>query len=238
MIYVASYAGEGKNISEDSVIVGSDIVTNAYQEFPMLQKGFVCVADGVGGNKAGEIASSFVLQSLISYNGTDDLKAFIQSVNQNLIQKSMESTEYEKMATTLSGVYLNEEIAFLIHVGNTRVYLGQGQYLKQLTDDHTVYRLLHASGKTEEAERCNQSAITNCLGGGDVKYADRLSISPLPAFNRLLLTSDGIHEYISIDDMETILNDSTPEGDKCKRIVQYARRNGSKDDMTVVIIVK
>ena len=126
----------------------------------------------------------------------------------------------------------------LVHIGNTRIYAMQGHYLKQLTSDHTVYNWLKSLGRTEEAEACNKNEITSCFGGGDEKLMERLQILPVNPVRTLLLTSDGIHEHVGIDDLEDILNSDISDDEKCGAIMEAAQIAGSTDDMTAVLICR
>ena len=63
MIYVSTHAGKQHSISEDAVLIGSEVLTEASDTLPMPECGFICVADGVGGNRGGDQASQYVLGS-------------------------------------------------------------------------------------------------------------------------------------------------------------------------------
>lgn len=238
MIYIQTRAGEGKNNSEDSVLVGSQLYLDTMDTAEIPENGFVCVADGVGGNQAGEIASSFVLEAMSEcvWEEDDVLREKLTVINRKLIEDSLSDQSLRNMATTLSGVCFDGDKMKLVHIGNTRIYAMQGHYLKQLTSDHTVYNWLKSLGRTEEAEVCNKNEITNCFGGGDQKLLNKLQILPINTVRTLLLTSDGIHEYVSIDELEDILNSDIPDDEKCGVIVAAARMAGSTDDMTAVLI--
>ena len=90
----------------------------------------------------------------------------------------------------------------------------------------------------EEAEACNKNEITSCFGGGDERFIEKLQILPVNTVRTLLITSDGIHEYVSIDDLEDILNSDIPDDEKCGAIVKAAQLAGSTDDMTAVLICR
>lgn len=240
MIYIITHAGEGKEISEDSVLVGNQVYADVMDTAEVPENGFVCVADGVGGNQAGEIASSFVLEALSECRWEEDdvLRETLKDINRQLIEDSLGDQSRRNMATTLSGVCFDGDQMKLVHVGNTRIYAMQGHYLKQLTSDHTVYNWLKSLGRTEEAEACNKNEITSCFGGGDEKLLEKLQILPVNPVRILLLTSDGIHEYVGIDDLENILNSDIPDDEKCGAIMEAARIAGSTDDMTAVLICR
>ena len=238
MIYVMTQAGHGKDISEDTVLVGGQIYSNVTDMVDVPDEGLICVADGVGGNNAGEEASTFVLEALTEYQWSDDdaMREKLMEINRQLIAMSKEDSKLSNMATTLSGVCIKDGELKIVHVGNTRVYAMQGHYLKQLTSDHTVYNWLKSLGRIEEAEACNKNEITSCFGGGDEKLLEKLYVQSVNEVKTLLLTSDGIHEYVSIDDLEDIINSDIPNDEKCNAIQESALLAGSTDDMTAVLI--
>lgn len=240
MIYIVTHVGEGKETSEDSVLVGSQLYSNVMDVAEIPENGYVCVADGVGGNQAGEIASAFVLEALsgCGWDEDDVLREKLKDINRQLIENSLGEQSRRNMATTLSGICFDGDRMKLVHIGNTRIYAMQGHYLKQLTSDHTVYNWLKKLGRTEEAEACNKNEITNCFGGGDERFIEKLQILPVNTVRKLLITSDGIHEYVSIDDLEDILNSDIPDDEKCGAIMKAAQLAGSTDDMTAVLICR
>ena len=237
MIYIMTHAGEGKTVSEDAVLVGTQVFRDIIDVVEVPKTGFVCVADGVGGNNAGEEASSYVLESLFDcvWENDEDIKKKLTDINTMLIDKSKEDKCLNKMATTLSGIYIKDNELNLIHIGNTRIYAMQGHYLKQLTSDHTVYNWLKSLGRIEEAEACNKNEIMNCFGGGDETLLGKLQITSINMAKTILLTSDGIHEYVTIDELEDVINSDISNEDKCNKVMDMALNAGSKDDMTVVL---
>lgn len=240
MIYIDTRKGKHHKISEDAVLVGDFIISDESDVLPVPEEGFVCVADGVGGNNGGADASTFLLEELLQNSiveNQDELRNRLIGINLALIQNGKKNPAIATMATTLTGVFMSGVSNYLMHVGNTRAYVMQGNYLKQITQDHTVYNWLRSMGRFAEAEACNKNEITNCFGGGDASLISKLRVTEIPHFNKLLLTSDGVHEYVDIDLLEDILNDSAISNDvKCDRIISAAIEAGSEDDITIVLI--
>lgn len=239
MIYAATRAGKHHEKSEDAVLIGEVILSDEDDSLPVPANGFVCVADGVGGNYGGACASGFLLDSILSLEtpcGKDTLLEALKAINNRLILKGHTEPRLAMMATTLTGVFLSESINFLMHVGNTRAYTKQGKFLKQITQDHTVFNWLRKTGRNEEAEACNKNEITNCFGGGCSTLLSKLYVTEIADFSELLMTSDGVHEYVDIDELEDILNDALSGEEKCNRILEAALEAGSDDDMTVVLV--
>lgn len=238
MVYVSTHAEKRHSISEDAVLVGSRVLTEVFDVMPMPESGFICVADGVSGNRGGAQASQFVLASLSGWEETSDrdLKAFLKGINENLIAAAAEKGAASEMATTLTGICVTSDGYKLIHVGNTRAYIRQGKYLKQITSDHTTYNWLMRSGQTEAAESSNKSEITNCFGGNNPLLLARLYVADCQQFSLVLLTSDGVHEYVGLDTLEEIVTGEGTYGDKCDEIVRKATEAGSEDDLSIVMI--
>ena len=234
MIYVATRAGKRHAASEDAVLVGTEVIVDAAATLPVPEEGFVCVADGVGGHRGGAEASRFVLEALASLKDVQpgELRPLLTGINERLIASSAETPD---MATTLTGFYACKDAFRLIHVGNTRAYVRQGRYLKQVTTDHTTCQWLRSQGQYEAAEACDRSEITNCFGGGAAALLSRLTMSEIPPFSLALLTSDGVHEYLDLDTLENLLAGDGDYADKCGEIIRRAIAAGSEDDLTAVI---
>ena len=238
MVYVASRAGMRHETSEDAILIGTNILTETAEVVEMPKSGFLCVADGVGGNAGGAKAARFVLEALTNTETTpEQLRNALISINRSLIEKARETPEASNMATTLTGVLIHDGEYQLIHVGNTRALIKQGRYLKQITSDHTTYNWLKSSGQLESAEACNKSEITNCFGGANPALLAKLVVTELNPFSLMVLTSDGVHEYVNLDTLEDIISGEDSFDAKCGAILDEAIRNGSEDDMTIVIIV-
>ena len=207
MIYVSTHAGKRHTISEDSVLVGTEVVSDVSGSFPMPDAGFICIADGVGGNCGGAQASGFVLRALAKWKDNPDveLKSFLIKTNDDLISCALDEGIASDMATTLTGILVANDGYRIVHIGNTRAYIKQGKYLKQITSDHTTFNWLMSSGQIEAAEHCNKSEITNCFGGKNPALLSNLYIADCQQFSLALLTSDGVHDYVDLDTLEEIL---------------------------------
>ena len=238
MVYVSTHAGKRHSISEDSVLVGTQVLYETNETVPVPDIGFICVADGVGGNRGGAQASRFVLNALSAWldSPSEDLENYIRKINDDLIASSSENEAISGMATTLTGFFTENGYFKLVHVGNTRAYIRQGKYLKQITSDHTTYNWLISSGLFEAAEKCNRSEITNCFGGNNPALLSKLHLADCQQFTIALLTSDGIHEYVDLDTLEEIIERTGSYQEKCEEIIKRAIEAGSEDDMSVVII--
>ena len=149
------------------------------------------------------------------------------------------ASEYDaasEMATTLTGLCITNKGFKIVHIGNTRAYIKQGKYLKQVTSDHTTYNWLMSRGQSDVAEWCNKNEITSCFGGKNPALLSKIYVAESPQFNLMILTSDGVHDYVDIDSLEKIVTGEGSFDVKCERIIKSAIDAGSEDDMSVVII--
>ena len=241
-ISVCVAKGKNKEKSEDTVVVGRQIISEEAVEYQCEGINCIAVADGVGGAAGGRDASRFVLKKLSSnidnLKSEQELRVFFKELNSELLRYGKD-VGTPNMATTITGLVFSEENCFLVHAGNTRLYILQGEYLKQITEDQTLYRWLLNTGNLEAAENCNRNVIRSCFGGGLASYAENLVIkkvfeSALPI--TILFTSDGIHEFLDIDTMESLLNSKKSDADILKEMVEMAEANGSEDDKSVILI--
>lgn len=235
-VIAVTQKGPDKKENEDRIIVGKSIIANG-THYAEIEEGVLAVADGVGGNNAGSVASHFVANSLC--NVREISVEQMQEVNNELIELSELSEELKSMATTLSGVNLLDCKSQLFNVGNSRVYLLQTRkYLKQLTTDDTTLNYLLATGRLslEEAENFERkNEITACFGGGS-RNLFKIKLSNIDSFaSPIMITSDGIHDYLTVDDMEDIIEEFGLSVEMCQELINVARENGSLDDASIIL---
>jgi protein phosphatase len=230
------------------------IINNTQGSIDINLPAIIAVADGVGGNPGGFDASKFVLTEISKLDfeeifNTDieeaihlkNLKDKFLKINDDLIEYASEIMGKTKMATTLSCAMISENKIITVHCGNTRIYSKNSEYLKQLTTDHTTYQSFMNQGMIEAAENCNKCEITSCLGGGDARFVAWIKVENVKLNNKLpkslILTSDGIHEFVDENDFEDILNEKNLETlQKTENLIQNALNNNSHDDKTIIII--
>ena len=234
--------GNGKSECEDTAIFNDNLVNNQIVCIDDDILHCVGVADGVGGNAGGRIASRYIAHQFSQTDFTQmtecDIRQFVDKLNTELINQAAAIPGKTEMATTLTCVVATNDGYYLVHAGNTRLYVVQGSYLKQLTTDHTTYNWLMECGQYEAAELCNKSEINCCLGGGNLRFANRLVVDRLfdDFPDTLIFTSDGVHEFVDIDSIEGVLAASESDCVAVKSITEMAIKNGSTDDKSIVIV--
>ncbi len=253
-IAVQCETGLGKKYCEDHALcyeygnAQTSLFNRVRKEFEVKEPCLVGVADGVGGNPGAHEASRFTLGAFTDYSreiaeigSLNDLGKIMKELNGRLIDYASGIRFKETMATTFSAVYVDPDTCFYLHTGNTRISVMHSRYLKQVTTDYTTYQFLLDHGQPEAAERCNKCEIISCMGGGSPENLSRIQAKHVYEGGRqpklILLTSDGIHEFVDLDCMEEILaDDGIGDLDKTDILIREALEHGSADDKTAVIV--
>jgi PPM family protein phosphatase len=201
------------------------------------------IADGMGGAKAGEIASGLAADALREphdENGDAEARvvALIQEANRRVYRRATEDAAASGMGTTLTAALVGHDRVTIGHVGDSRAYLVRDGELEQLTDDHSLVGELIRSGKLtpEEAEvHPQRSVITRALGTDPEVDVDTFVVETR-ADDVFLLCSDGLTGMVSDRTILKILDDN--RGDlqaAAKALVAAANRGGGDDNITVVL---
>jgi protein phosphatase len=206
----------------------------------------VAVADGMGGHRAGEIASRVAIDTLRASFAADPTAAgLVQAVhdaNREVWERGQADPNLSGMGTTVAAVALvSEEGAkrlAVVNVGDSRAYLLHDGRLQRLTWDHSlVADLVRAGGISEDDARThpNRNILTQVLGAGPEVDAAVTDAEPVRG-DRLLLCSDGLFNELTDDEITAILAAGTPPGDAADQLVAAAKDHGGHDNITVVVL--
>ena len=211
---------------------------------------FAVVCDGMGGANAGNVASELAVRHISEYvirsyrdgmNMTDTektLKNAIVSANISLYDKAVNNTELAGMGTTAVAAFVKDGTAVIAHVGDSRIYLVNGE-IKQLTRDHSVVQSLIESGKiTPEDAKVHprKNVITRALGAEENVAVDSDCLN-LSNGDTLLLCSDGLTNFLDDKDILTVFQNNDISA-VAERLVEEANKNGGGDNITVVTVTK
>ncbi|MET9011840.1 Stp1/IreP family PP2C-type Ser/Thr phosphatase [Streptomyces olivaceoviridis] len=204
----------------------------------------LAIADGMGGQAAGEVASSEVISTLVTLDddvpGSDILTSLgvaVQRANDQLRAMVEEDPQLEGMGTTLTALLWTGQRLGLVHVGDSRAYLLRDGVLTQITQDHTwVQRLVDEGRITEEEATTHpqRSLLMRALGSGDHVEPD-LSIREVRAGDRYLICSDGLSGVVSHQTMEETLASYQGPQETVQELIQLALRGGGPDNITVIV---
>lgn len=209
------------------------------------EKPVVVVADGMGGHRAGNVASLIAIDSIHEYIESNDesriqilLQHAISYANHRIFDVASSDEDCSGMGTTVVMAYVESTKFTYAHVGDSRLYLFDGEHLRQLTRDHSfVEELVHSGVITrQEAETHPQrNILTRAVGTAQFVKADT-GVSKWKRGDIIMLCSDGLHGSVSRQEAEEILSTCTDMLDACDRLTEAALSNGSTDNITVAIV--
>ena len=242
-----SDVGRKRKGNEDSLYVNAE------------QNLFV-VADGMGGHAAGEVASRIAVESIneficltsgdeeitwpfgldenISYDG-NRLKTAISFANKKVLEATREKSEYEGMATTVAAVLVDDAVANLGHVGDSRVYLFRGGVVSQLTSDHSwVNEQLLSGVISADQARSHplRNVVTRALGGKTDLQVE-MQVHKIQPGDVLMLCSDGLTTMLADDEMAKLVQEAGDDLQKAaKSLIAAANSRGGEDNITVLLL--
>lgn len=203
------------------------------------------VADGMGGSKAGEVASRIAADTLVTtYRnapGDDPLRRVanaLETANATVHHESLLKHELHGMGTTCTAVVVRGSDIYVAHVGDSRAYLARDGHLRQLTQDHSLVAQLVAERHiTAEQARVDprRNVVTRSVGIGPTVEVDAFSLNgEFHAGDTLLVSTDGLHGVVG--DAELLRAVSQPSLDQaCDDLIALARERGGPDNITVIL---
>ena len=207
----------------------------------------ILLADGMGGHRAGNIASEMAVTDLgaawvdtqiDSINGVREWFAeHLETENQKVHQFGQDE-EYKGMGTTLEALAVIGNQAIYAHVGDSRIGLVRGDSYRQLTSDHSLVNELLKAGQItpEEAERHPQrNIITQSIGQRSEVQPDVVMIS-LEDDDYIILNSDGLSNMISESEIYDIVTSDITLSEKAETLIRFANNAGGLDNITVALI--
>ncbi|MCC8064357.1 MAG: Stp1/IreP family PP2C-type Ser/Thr phosphatase [Clostridiales bacterium] len=217
---------------------------DAFYEWTDGAYAVLLVCDGMGGAKAGNIASTLAVQQFAedlaqSRGGVQErLRGALARANEAVYTRSRQDAACQGMGTTLVAAFAGEGRAYFINVGDSRAYYLTPAGIRQVTRDHSLVAELVECGRlTEEEARShpNRNVITRALGTARDVIGDVFEVE-LEEGSMLLLCSDGLSNLVTPEEM---LQTAMAEGgvaDCCARLVALAMERGAPDNVTVVML--
>ena len=198
------------------------------------------VADGMGGHRGGEVASSLALETVqgMFERKEGSLADQVVEANRAVFDRSQNDRSVSGMGTTLTAALVDGSRVHLVHVGDSRAYLLRGGELAQLTEDHTLVHRMVMEGEIsqEEAEtHPHRSILTRALGVDQSVQVDEGDVEAA-AGDRLLLCTDGLTGMVPEGQIREILLESADPQEAVEKLVKVANRAGGIDNITAVIL--
>ena len=209
-----------------------------YAQGPLL-----IVADGMGGYTGGEYASTMVVDTIVEVvneateMSTEVLKNAILKANRTVYEKSQSYKELEGMGTTAVVAYVQEDILYWAHVGDSRLYRYGEDGLHRMTKDHSMVQQLVEAGTITEEEVIHhpkRNMLTRAIGVYETVEVDT-GVVEVHQNDRILLCSDGLSGYIEESKIEQVLSEENNESRALEDLVHLVYDAGARDNVTIVL---
>lgn len=234
--YALTDVGKCRSVNQDYVFC----TTRQIGKLPNL---FI-VADGMGGHKAGDMASKFSVNTFIeqvkeseSDNPITIISDAIKYTNVKLRELAATSEDYRGMGTTFVVATIIDKSVYVANIGDSRLYL-LGEDFRQITRDHSLVEemvSIGTIGRDEARNHARKNVITRAMGGNDDVMADFFEVE-LTGGETIFMCSDGLSNMVEDSQIASILGENIDIINKAETLVNNANKNGGKDNISLVII--
>ena len=237
--YAKSDVGKVREMNQDSYYISDSLSTVKLH----------LLADGMGGYKGGEIASSLAISCARSYieNNFKDVPkdraslvqlvaSSIEYANMVIYEKSRENKELEGMGTTIEVCLIYNNKAYIGHVGDSRIYRVRKEFIRKLTQDHSYVQKLVSDGtitKEEAENHPKKNMLMKALGCNAFVEPD-VSVKGFLKDDIIVMTSDGLTNMVKQEDIFNIVKGNIEKAPI--KLVELANENGGLDNITVIVI--
>lgn len=229
--------GRARKMNQDYVYASDTPVGN----LPNLY----IVADGMGGHKAGDLASSYAVNMIVEAIGRSAelrpaliLQKAVRYANYRLYEKSLEREEYNGMGTTLVVLTVCGDEALAANIGDSRLYeIAEGQ-IRQISEDHSLVAELVRNGELSPGEarrHPDKNIITRALGIQDETQIDLFPFHVEPG-SKYLLCSDGLTNMVEDTEICRIVSQNRSVYEIAGELILKANQNGGLDNIAVVLV--
>lgn len=233
-------AGKVRTHNEDNVI----IISNKNNEF------ILAVADGMGGHKAGEIASSIAIEHITSVfekmetigkkeDAIDWLRLIVKEINEKIFAYTSTHPESKGMGTTLVIAIKTDDYILYGNIGDSSGYAIKNEKIHKITKDHTLVNLLVSTGElTPEQAKFHprKNLLTRALGANDPIEIDIFSVDN--TVNGLFLCSDGLTNMVTDEQIEKVLNSTAPIEEQVEKLIKKSNSRGGTDNISIAYLKK
>lgn len=234
--YSATDVGQKREMNQDYVYCNE----NSVGALPNL----LIVADGMGGHNAGDFASRFCVEEIVTTisNSSENtvigmIENAIRETNEKLIQQAKTQSDLEGMGTTLVLATVLEHIMYVANIGDSRLYLINDK-IKQITEDHSLVEEMVKTGelKREEARfHPKKNIITRAVGANSKVTADFFEVS-VKENDIILLCSDGLSNMVEDDEIFSIVHQNKDNLNVAvEELIKRANECGGKDNIAIVL---
>lgn len=236
--YGVTDIGRNRNMNQDYIFYSDEPVG-------MLPNLYI-VADGMGGHKAGDYASSFSVERFVELvrERKDShmvlvMREAIEIVNEELLMKSAENEDYKGMGTTFVAAVIDGTTMYVMNIGDSRLYVA-GKKLVQITMDHSLVEEMIRSGGLNREEARNhpvKNVITRAVGAEKQIIPDFFEVL-LHKQEHILLCSDGLTNMVDDDEIMEIMEEQKEVEPIVHKLVERANFYGGRDNISAIVIME
>ena len=233
-------AGKVRTHNEDNVT----IISNKNNEF------ILAVADGMGGHKAGEVASSIAMEHLTESfeaketlgkkeDAIDWLRQIVKEINDKIFSYTASHPESKGMGTTLVIAVKTNDYILYGNIGDSSGYAIKNQKLHKITKDHTLVNLLVSTGEltVEQAKfHPRKNLLTRALGANDPIEIDVFDVDN--TVDGLFLCSDGLTNMVTDEQIEKVLNSNSSIEEQVDKLIKKSNMRGGTDNISIAYLRK
>ena len=206
--------------------------------------GLFVVADGMGGHRAGEIASGLAVDTIRSVMSAEQpsgdlLCHAVECANDHILAAATHNPDHAGMGTTVTALLICDGALEFVSVGDSRMYRWRAGTLTQLTQDDSWLSQVRANGtdiSDEEAQRHPMRHVLTDVVGVRPELSPQLQNEPLQSGDTLVLCSDGVHGALAPEQLIATLRDQRDPATTAQKLVQEALDNGTTDNVTVIVV--
>ena len=227
--------GKKRKVNQDYLFFSDEAVGC----FPNLY----IVADGMGGHKAGDKASSYSVTRFVELARKTEkdlpflsMEKILKQVNKEVFQLSQREEEYSGMGTTFVVATVVDKVVYVMNVGDSRLYYYDGK-LKQVTMDHSLVEELVRAGELNRLESRNhpqKNIITKAVGVSETIQPDFFMLD-IEEGEKILLCSDGLTNMVDDEKLEEIMSEPEELNQMAQECINEALFYGGLDNIAVVI---
>lgn len=232
--------GKVRSHNEDNVT----IISNDNKEF------ILAIADGMGGHKAGEVASAIAIEQITNNfynidtignkeNAIDWLRKTTKDINDKIFEYAKKNPESKGLGTTLVIAIKTNNYILYGNIGDSSGYVIKNEKLHKVTKDHTYVGMLVNSGKLSEENAKNhpgKNLLTRALGANDPIDIDIFDIDT--SVKGLFLCSDGLTNMLTNEQIEKVLNSNLPIEEVVVKLIKKANLRGGTDNISIAYLKK
>ncbi len=227
-----THTGTVREANQDRILVQNQILLDGFCEVGQSAQCFCFVADGIGGNNAGDVAAQFLLERVLRWKSEQEefseesIRAGLEQMNAELLSLGEGQREYYGLSTTLAGVIIQSEQFFILNAGDSPVWLFRNDMFYQLTENHVLNPYE------------NNSPLTSYFGGKGNNLVlqfctDLREIQPQDIF---VICSDGLFKSLKPKQVKAILSSNQKLSDKPRFLLKKLLETGADDNVSCILV--